>query len=599
MVQSASSSNNLGICSLDIIGHQHHSVGSFVRNRRQNQRQLGQKIARKRLLQNAQGGLPSTGSGNNGVLAHHRTGRGDLYLTGESSQYSNCCFLDGHDVVCATSVHGDLDVIRLPRYGGGDSTLAELAGKVQLSESYSVSARYKLKPLCNGQAFAVGSPSGTLSIFSTEHASTWCRNRLPSGWKRTVHQDSLTPANPADQQTTDSWAPFVTNQWQTDTMLERQTTTSFGSFSSYFPMSPESVLVQPVAGPEWSIKPHSDSLWDFRETPSSLLAALAKQDYQGCAKQIVVMDSRTHNNGAETIASISNTPTGRITSRSLPEGITAICFASEYSILSAHAKIHHAGPKVENSIRLWDLRKSDQPVQATTLVNPERNNKRGLYGSHFVSFLKPSTLTGRVMVTSSSHQNRSAVLHSWFDLGGFQMVSGPSGSSWSCIHQRNRNTSVFATNPDQDLIACYETSPGGDAIHLFDPSVPPEDDRTSNAPRAPILQNRPRVTTSRKRRVQHKPDRAKSSRRTKTTAVRLTSSSSSEDDEEEGSSNTANEPPKKGQQYRGVTCLGSYRPKLSDRYGLTTQLSCLSVNYSGTAIVGCSYDGDTFVWRGA
>ena len=41
-----------------------------------------------------------------------------------------------------------------------------------------------------------------------------------------------------------------------------------------------------------------------------------------------------------------------------------------------------------------------------------------------------------------------------------------------------------------------------------------------------------------------------------------------------------------------------FQPKVQDRHGLDTQLSCLALNDSGTAIVGGSSDGDLFVWRG-
>jgi hypothetical protein len=37
--------------------------------------------------------------------------------------------------------------------------------------------------------------------------------------------------------------------------------------------------------------------------------------------------------------------------------------------------------------------------------------------------------------------------------------------------------------------------------------------------------------------------------------------------------------------------------KFLDRYGLTTSISCLAFNESGTSLLGGSSDGDLFVWR--
>lgn len=50
----------------------------------------------------------------------------------------------------------------------------------------------------------------------------------------------------------------------------------------------------------------------------------------------------------------------------------------------------------------------------------------------------------------------------------------------------------------------------------------------------------------------------------------------------------------------GLPCQLPYRirPDLKDRHGLETQLSCISLNPSGTSVLGGSIDGDLFVWRG-
>lgn len=46
------------------------------------------------------------------------------------------------------------------------------------------------------------------------------------------------------------------------------------------------------------------------------------------------------------------------------------------------------------------------------------------------------------------------------------------------------------------------------------------------------------------------------------------------------------------------TASFQFHPALKDRHGLESQLSCLTMNESGTSILGGSNDGDLFAWRG-
>ena len=103
------------------------------------------------------------------------------------------------------------------------------------------------------------------------------------------------------------------------------------------------------------------------------------------------------------------------------------------------------------------------------------------------------------------HQNRTTVQHFWFDVSRRQpMMRG--GSNGTCsshdvessyVHQRNRNTSVFAINPAQDFMACYDSSKGPDVVRLFDWSSSDPSDSQSLAIRTRSCISRP--TMPRKR----------------------------------------------------------------------------------------------------
>jgi hypothetical protein len=585
-----------------------HSTGDVVGYRRQRQRHLGHQIARKRLLQNAKSHvsftassrsskLINTNANNNGVLAYHRPGGGgDLYLTGESSQYSSCAILDGHEVILAASCHGDVDVLKLPRYhedalnkkGAENLSITELASRLHLNDSstsYSVSARYKLKSFQNGQAFAVGTPSGTLSIYATEHSSSWCKEHFPSSWRQRIRQQD----HPVDvhnnnlQRSTQEWSPYITSGWETDALRNLRPVVEPFSFV-------DNDVVEAAAEEDWSIKPHNDALWDMRETPSSLLVLHAQQDFSGCARQLAVLDSRTLGTD-DTVAAVDCKDKGN---KRFQQGITATCFTSDVSFMAALAR-PVGNKKIDAVVQLWDLRKVDTFVEETKVVDPSIDRLSSSFGKHFLSYLTPSSASngGQVMITSSTQSSHSSVQHFWFDLGAREVtITGTVNDSF--VYQQNDNAPVFAVNSNQDIMACYETSPGRDSIRLYE--LPKSGSRIQRYLQGASSNNDRKATVPPQKRyrnesavVNHK---SKHPRR-EDSDESSSSETDSDDSSDDGGNDACSEPGE-----HGIPFIGHFRPKLTDSYGLSTHLSCLAINDYGSAIVGGSLDGDIFVWRG-
>jgi hypothetical protein len=407
------------------------SVDSYVNGRRKRQHQVGRKMARKRLLENV---TDTSSAKHNGILSHHSP---SVYL-GEGG-YCNCTFLDGQDLILAISTHGEIDVFRMPIYsqhGTGETAITPLALKVRLndpSSACSVSTRFKLKPCHNGQAFAVGSPSGSFSFFATEHVSTWCSAHLVPEWKKTVRQQPLIRDETAmgGRQST-PWAPFITQQWQSES-LQRQRQ-ALGMEMQY------------DFSRDFSLQTRPDALWDFQECSSGLLAA---HHLDGVVK---LLDSRTV--GDSMVSSIGTVQ--RCDDNMAGKQVTALCFASELSLLTADGRRRQCG-KIDNTIHTWDLRKTESPVSAFTTK---------LDDGH-VSLLTPSKGTaGKVMVTCSLPP--SDLQHFWLDLGRHRPITGDSMEMPMSVHCKNVNmlSAPCAVNPNQDLMACYERSTK--TMKLFD-----------------------------------------------------------------------------------------------------------------------------------
>ncbi|CAB9502641.1 expressed unknown protein [Seminavis robusta] len=569
---------------------QQQSVQQYTDHRRQRQYQVGRNIARKRLLQTV-----TTSSTGNPMTAHHRPMRGgDVCATGD--KYCNCSFLDGRDVILAATVQGDLDILRVPSSG----PMTELTAKLRLNNddydySYSMAAGYKLKPMQQGHGFAVGTPSGSFSIFSTEHATAWCRQQLPMNWKRTssVRQEPL--HRHADD---DNTLPFVTHQWQSE-ILSMQQQQSPQQQDRYDSLSMGSSLeMLPSPGKELCITPHNDALWDFWETPSCLLAAHASQDSRG-GRRTRLLDCRTMKQGCVADIDLIGHHQKKFLARQ--EEITAIGFASEWTLLSAHARPLSRG-RIDNCIHIWDLRKPESPVhQYKPPKNADPSNTRGNF---FVSRLTPTD--GAVMVTLQSfasapgQDNRTTVQHVWMDLARLSTVTRSSRKldeeeEAVCVQQNGGGS--FAVTPNQDFMACYsQAKPNSDCdvVRLFDlESYSKNKKPKPQPPKRKLSLHQARVQMSRKRSLHGKGKLSiKGSHEEDTSSTCSTSGS-----DDDFNSDKHDLPPME-EHHQSFSCAAAFKPNLQDRYGLTTHLSCMAVNDMGSSIVGGSHDGDIFVWSG-
>jgi hypothetical protein len=414
------------------------SVDHYTNSRRKLQHQIGRKMARKRLLDNLVTASSSSTKRHNGILTHHSP---NVYL-GEGG-YCNCSFLDGSDLILAVSIHGEIDVFQLPRYNDhrtdDETRMTQMALKVQLNDdpSYdcSISTHFKLKPLHNGQAFAVGSPSGSFSIFATEHVSTWSTaHLLPNKWRKNVRQQPLIRNDNAlsGLQST-PWTPFITQQWRFCMELQHH----------QVPRGMLPVFATRIPQQKFAPQTRPDALWDFQECSSGLLAA---HHVDGVVR---LLDSRTVGNNL--VSSIGTEQRGNYLAAD--KKVTALCFASELSLLTADALSRQSG-KIENLIHTWDLRKTASPINSFTTYIEDGH----------VSLLTPSA--GKVMVTCSLPP--SDLQHFWFDLGRQKAITRDSLEIPASVHSKHVNmlSSPFAVNPNQDFMACYERSTK--TMKLFD-----------------------------------------------------------------------------------------------------------------------------------
>ena len=715
----------------------------MVTYRRQEQQRIGQTIARKRLLEQAQlCSRPQRTHRNGAVLAYHGIAHGDVTLTGESPSYTNCAFLNAYDTLLAVTVLGEMDILQLPRYSYNNNSssdnnnnnnssssnnnssasgesITRLAGRIKVMRNYDpsqvthnpiqesqitnnyasdhdcgsfrLSTRFKLQSLHQGQAFCVGTPLGELLIFATERASTetttaWSQlSSRCSGWQASViSQESLSGfvANNLQQQQQQQqqqqlllrrgliqWrSPFVTHFWRSNLccLAHRQ------QQQQQQQQQQHSLLAQ--RNHNWWITPRADALWDIREhaSGSSVLAVHAKPNFGGCPRHVIVQDSRLSVSTSTIQAAVASLDLHGNTfdKTKRPRGITAVCLASEYGLVTAVAQ-PLKNRQVASSLQLWDLRHLNQAVwevavqdpllttaEATATANtaavatsrripPVASIRSHRYhhtqqlptsscnanGSHFISLLtacKSPRRNGQVMITSSSYQNRSTVQHYWFDLNRQETVvedahllpasSSTTGIESSFVQQRNRNTTVFDINAAHDFMACYDFK-GTGIVRLFDWNYSSK--TTPNAKQRPkrtmkytyyhqnTASNTGRKRFPRKRSYEQQDhdtnDQKPAAILRRNISESLSNSSSSDNDsgsyggssdEESQGSESDRELSTSPFQYQGMKCNGSYNPKLSDQYGLSTRLSCLAVNDSGTVVAGGSHDGAVFAWRG-
>jgi hypothetical protein len=580
-------------CQLDVV-----TTTSTMRNGQRRQRQvrqnLGEAIARKRAVTEKP------------IYDQFKDQTSVVYRRPEDwshqQSYVNCIFLDQHDTVLCADLLGKIDVIRLPRYEASSSQPrvlgTRMAGELELHPPLSDFSNLKLKTLHGGEAFAVGMPSGKYHVLATEHLSTWgdrynlqeasfSQQRLQSsssssisyiqrGWtlegpKRRYYRHrengllSLSHMIRGEQHVLnhDRHEYSEIDRWNAPTTV---------SSSSARHRTHNRMRFVPHQ------RPSNQAKWDFFETPSTLLAAHVDAEHD--CFWLKMVDDRTQ----KTVVCVDTTSRER--APVCEEHITSCAFASEYCLATSHVWSHvgFGSPRASSvfeggmpaaehaethtAVKLWDIRMLVRrgPVEELVLptfprdaavamepavsLNTRVDERDQLFMSskedpgkshHVITNLDSSLKTGTLLVTTCSRSQCRETEHHILDLGRL------------CFTRRIRQTipsngcaPIYGTAASHNYMACLGDRQGegiSSSIQVYNLQETPSSRRSS------------------------------SKKRTAKGEVKV------EKEEDE-------------------TASFRFRPVLKDRHGLESQLSCLTMNESGTSLLGGSNDGDLFAWRG-
>jgi hypothetical protein len=535
-------------CSLDLAlrpGEIARGCSNSLQQRIHRQK-LGQQLARKRAVSE-----PRTKD-------RFKDGSTVVYRRPEDwnheQSYSTCMFLDEHDTVLASDSSGKIDIVRLPYYSSSETP--RVLGTKLAAEFYArPNDSLKIKSLQGGKAFAVGMPSGMYQVVPTELASTL----------GTVPYHRLGKSSPIQMQRcafyegprrrllrregAHSIVVSITTPPGTQNLVE--------SWNSVEVQS-ERVNATPIQ--RLLARQHipSSSLWDFRENGSSLTAANVESDLDGVWLRI--MDDRIGH------AVVCVDVISQYSSLGDEEHTTACAFASDFYLATSHVRSFANG--VVPSLKIWDIRFLTHrkgvamkevlvppfPDRSTINFEPSMSLDTHYKGDDACSAppsSKSSCCSIFTALTSSSGNQGTIVAtkqfgtqeieHCVFDLGLLCFTRRVCHYSQSHVH---------GIASSHSFMGCV----GGlkqDSVLMYD------------------LQE-----------AHAKPSgKARNAKRGLDGECR------------QGSINEGGE--------MDSSWCSSFNPVLKDRHGLQTQLSCLALNESGTAILGGSDDGDLFLWRGS
>jgi hypothetical protein len=548
-------------CCLDLapLGH---DLTNFQRT---TQRHVGRRLVRKRLLKNA--------------------GRVDLYEDGSTAvhrkyqldSYTNCAFLNESDVALAADRNGNIDIVRLPRYGETDKPRplgTVLAQELQTrgSPEYNMTgspakSRCKLYSMQRGNAFAVGLPCGEYRVFATERASTWGEQRglsTPSSLSQTIPPK----ANPYITKGWNVKRPTRRYKRDPESLCLAEQLTSFWDAELLGTEIPGWSGEHPDTASFWNTetggtKPtpqSSDAQWDFRESGSALMSVHVHPFRDSFA--VRVMDDRAQQHPGDQRHNIFIDHQMKGTQGR--GDVTSVCFASDHVV--ATSVQCQTGTGITSCIKLFDIRMTRNGSAASAVVLPSFPRDI-VHGTDPIQSLQTSqlsanprqfssgigTTTGTVVSLTSSC-NGSILVSLYEGLSNVYGMDAPLGLYKHCVIDpvqervmatvnqeiREEGTAHFAIDSKHEYVACYD---GADiSLHDFTSAE-------AGGPSKTIKQSR-----NLKRNHQ-------------------------------GLSSTRYHPP------------NTIRGKFRDRYGLDTSISCLAFNESGTSLLGGSLDGDLFVWR--
>jgi hypothetical protein len=535
-------------CSLDLLLRPKEIAGGCSNSLQQriHRQKLGQQLARKRAVSEPR------------RIDRFEDGSTVVYRRPEDwnheQSYSTCIFLDEHNTVLASDSSGKIDIVRLPYYSSSEIPRAfgtKLAAAFYAHPTDSL----KFKSLQGGKAFAVGMPSGMYQVVPTELAST----------------SGTDPDHPLGKFSLLQMQRCASYECPRRRLIRRECVHSIvlglatppgqqHLVESWNSIEAQSKCVSATPIKHLLSRQHipSSSLWDFREIGSSLTAANVESDL-GCFS-LRIIDDRIHN------VVVCVDVISKCSSLGDEEHITACAFASDIYLATSHVRSFANG--TVPSLKIWDIRFLTRrkgvaikevlvppfPNPPTVDLEPPMSLDTHYKGNDACS-VPPSSKSNCCSIftalTSSSGNQGTIVAtkqcgsqeieHCVFDLARLCFTRRICHNSQSHVHGIAASHSFMGCvgGLQQDSLLMYDLQ----EAHAK-PSA-----KTRNAKRG-LDGERPR-----------------------------------------GSINEGGE--------MDSSWCSSFNPVLKDRHGLQTQLSCLALNESGTAILGGSNDGDLFLWRGS
>ena len=564
-------------------------------------RRVGLAIGRKRLLRSSTIGANSIygSGGNDDRLLFRRGDDGNATAANNfleiSSPYKAVAFLRD-DMVLASDDKGRLDAVRTPPKRGERGTLAasRLGEPVPgVQHSHGVPSLFTLN---HGESFAMGLPGGEIRIFSTEHYwsslgnsrgtlqqqpspnHSYLRQTLRVGGPRRKYERADTSSHKnARSETGRSLCDMLKAPNSNDRYLQEICDWNEGRFPpSRYPNNTDNIsLASGLAVTANSFAFHEDS------AGRSLLAAHVDPAFD--CFSLRVLDGRVSSETTDargTICIDTKPLKERCPNKDIVEDISAITFVGDRILATSHvARV--TKNQASNFIKLWDLRmigeKDPKPCSSTSFIpsfpfdeaRGVESWKETAFGGRgnvavdptgeevpctdfVISRLVGSVDGSRLSITTNTCSNETFDGHGMVDIHKCSALLVDSDQMNSVLHAAQlpkfRQPELNAFTPNLDFLASYQN--GCDqAVLLFDLDSPTtKEAKDSNYS---FLKKRTHDTM-------------------------------------QGSNEYSSE--------CNACLVGKLPAAFTDSFGIDSQLSCLSLDRHGTAIVGGSMDGDLFLW---
>ena len=543
--------------------------------------------------------------------------------------------------------------------GAGISDTKLLASRLEALPSLKGTSTFKLKRIKDGNAFVVGMPWGKFNIFSSERdfdlnsssstsiPSKICNFTQKQQQSLSYHyiQSAISIHNPRrkyyrDYSSTNGTLSSIITNTNNDVVLpQRSEIPNWENVLLVSSFSSSSAPPLPYFFPQQRPSNHS-SLWDFHEASTGALLSLhINQEFDSFSLM------RIGDHRMKSVPSSSSFPSSLVgidlTSKDAPssyeEHFTTCTFISDNLVATAH----HICPSTSSSstsaainmIKLWDLRmmtnndtrqrKPQRPLDlirlstfpenfsvgfepistksiAASQHDEENRIYRGINSSEIVTGLSSSkgSSNGNLMVTlkkttrtSSNGSGRRQpqqrrpspiVEHRVFDLGRMEFTRS--------VQQCNSNLEsipTYSISGSNKFMACHTT--GSNSTNEDDPSNNDAScNDTAKKKKSIAIYDLTKTSSSRGKSKL----RSKMGMNSAGTKLQVSGQKRGANSRDGGSRSS-------GKTAMIDSCMVSHQwnPILNDRYGLETSLSCMEMDYDGTALLGGTVDGDLFLWR--